>query len=73
MTVLLITHHINLAARFADRFLLLANGKVAAEGEAPRVFQEEVLERVYRWPVAVGIDPISGTPQVTPLQEPSAS
>ena len=57
MTVLLITHHINLAARFADRFLLLSEGKVAAEGEAEDVFKEEILESVYRWPVAVGDGP----------------
>jgi iron complex transport system ATP-binding protein len=73
MTVLLITHHINLAARFADRFLLLSDGKVAAEGDAQEVFQEEVLERVYRWPVSVRVDPVSGAPRVTPLQESPAS
>lgn len=73
MTVLLITHNINLAARFADRFLLLDGGRVAAEGTAKAVFQEEILERVYRWPVAVEPDPVSGMPRVTPLQESSAS
>ncbi len=73
MTVLLITHHINLAARFADRFLLLSEGRVAAEGGASDVFKEEILKRVYRWPVAVGTDPISGAPRVTPLQESTAS
>jgi len=73
MTVLLITHHINLAARFADRFLLLSDGKVAAEGTRDEVFQADVLESVYRWPVAVGIDPETGAPQVTPRQGPDAS
>jgi len=73
MTVLLITHHINLAARFADRFLLLSEGRVAAEGNAEEVFREEILESVYRWPVAVGRDPLSGAPRVTPRQEPPAS
>ncbi len=73
MTVLLITHHINLAARFADRFLLLSGGRVAAEGGAGDVFKEEILESVYRWPVAVRADPLSGAPQVTPLQESTAS
>lgn len=68
MTVLLITHHINLAARFADRFLLLSGGRVAAEGGAGDVFREDILEKVYRWPVAVGSDPRWGAPQVTPLQ-----
>ena len=73
MTVLLITHHLNLAARFADRFLLLSGGRVAAEGEPGEVFREEILERVYRWPVAVAMDPVSGAPRVTPLQDPAAS
>jgi iron complex transport system ATP-binding protein len=73
MTVLLITHHLNLAARFADRFLLLSGGRVAAEGGASDVFKEEILERVYRWPVAVRTDPLSGAPRVTPLQESTAS
>jgi len=73
MTVLLITHHINLAARFSDRFLLLSEGRVAAEGCAREVFREEILAKVYRWPVAVREDPVSGAPQVTPLQSPPAS
>ena len=73
MTVLLITHHLNLAARFADRFLLLSRGKLAAEGEAQEVFTEETLSSVYDWPVSVGSDPETGSPQVTPLQDPRAS
>ena len=68
MTVLLITHHINLAARFADRILLLHEGRVAAEGETNEVFQEKILERVYGWPLAVRENPLIGAPQVTPLE-----
>jgi iron complex transport system ATP-binding protein len=67
MTVLLITHHINLAARFADRLLLLNEGKVQAEGAVGDVFREEILEAVYRWPLAVRQDAVTGAPQVTPL------
>jgi iron complex transport system ATP-binding protein len=73
MTVLLITHHINLAARFSDRFLLLSGGRVAAEGGTREVFRQDILAGVYRWPVAVREDPVSGAPQVTPLQGPPAS
>lgn len=67
MTVLLITHHLNLAARFADRFLLLDRGEVAAEGRAEEVFREDVLQGVYGWPLAVATDPATGAPRVTPL------
>ena len=73
MTVLLITHHLNLAARFADRLLLLSRGRVAAEGAVQEVLREEILGQVYRWPVAVRKDPVSGAPLVTPLQGDFAS
>ncbi|GMR12501.1 MAG: heme ABC transporter ATP-binding protein [Gemmatimonadota bacterium] len=67
LTVLLITHHLNLAARFADRMLLLSEGSVAAQGSPEEVLREGVLGEVYGWPVAVRPDPVSGAPSVTPL------
>lgn len=67
ITVLLITHHLNTASRFADRLLLLDGGRVAAEGAPGEVLREEVLRDVYRWPVAVRTDPVSGTLRVDPL------
>jgi iron complex transport system ATP-binding protein len=66
-TVLLITHHLDLAARFADRMMLLDSGRVAAEGTPDEVMRKEVLSAVYRWPVAVERDPVTGAPRVTPL------
>jgi iron complex transport system ATP-binding protein len=66
MSVLLITHHLDLAARFADRILLLSRGRVAAEGPAPDVFRKEILEEVYEWPVEVRMDPGTGAPRVIP-------
>ena len=73
MTVFLITHHLDLAARFADRLLLLDRGRVAAEGEPREVLQEETLQRVYEWPISVGDDPATGLPRVTPLSTVSGS
>jgi iron complex transport system ATP-binding protein len=69
MTVLLITHHLDLAGRFADRLLLLDQGTVAAEGEPGEVLRQEVLSRVYQWPVAVEPDPVTGSPRITPLSD----
>jgi iron complex transport system ATP-binding protein len=66
LTVLLITHHLDLAARFADRILLLGCGKVAAEGTPADVFREATLEGVYGWPVEVRIDEVTGVPRVIP-------
>lgn len=65
-TVILVTHHLDLAARYADRILLLDCGHVAAEGTPDEVYREEVLERVYRWPVQVLRDAADGAPRVVP-------
>jgi iron complex transport system ATP-binding protein len=67
LTVVLITHHIALAARFSDRLLLLEKGHAAAEGEPAAVLDEGILGRVYGWRVTVRTDPATGFPTVTPL------
>lgn len=66
MTVFLITHHLDLTARFADRVLLLDRGRVAAEGAPREVLQEHTLQQVYQWPVSVDDDPDTGILRVTP-------
>jgi iron complex transport system ATP-binding protein len=64
---LVITHHINLAARFADHMVLLDRGRIAAEGAPVEVLRREVLDRVFQWPVAV-TRWADGSPQVVPLR-----
>ncbi|HEX2080011.1 MAG TPA: ABC transporter ATP-binding protein [Longimicrobium sp.] len=70
-TVLLVTHNLNLAARYADRLVLLDRGRVAAEGTPAQVLTRETVERVYGWPVEIvrhpGPGPDAGAPQVVPL------
>jgi iron complex transport system ATP-binding protein len=70
-TVLLVTHNLNLAARYADRLVLLDRGRVAAEGTPAEVLTRSTVERVYGWPVEVvphgGPGPDAGAPQVVPL------
>jgi len=64
---LVITHHINLAARYADRILLLSAGRVAGEGPPAAVLQEHTLRAVFDWPLAVTTWR-DGSPQVVPLR-----
>jgi iron complex transport system ATP-binding protein len=70
-TVVIVTHNINLAARYAERLLLLDAGKPMAEGTPAEVLTRETVERIYRWPVNVqahaGPGPDTGAPQVVPL------
>jgi iron complex transport system ATP-binding protein len=64
---LVITHHLNLAARFADRIILLDRGLVVAEGTPATVMNRDTLSRVFEWPVAVTTW-LDGSPQVVPLR-----
>jgi iron complex transport system ATP-binding protein len=64
---LVITHHLNLAARFADRIILLDRGAVVAGGAPVEVLNRETLSRVFEWPVAVTTW-CDGSPQVVPLR-----
>ena len=68
ITVLLVTHSLDLAAQFSDRMLLLAAGRVAAEGSVDAVLREDVLSDVYGWPISVDRDPANGTARVVPLR-----
>ncbi len=47
MSVVVVTHDLNLAARYCDRLLLLDRGRPAASGAEKDVLAMDVLERVY--------------------------
>jgi len=69
--VLLVSHQLNLVARFADHIVLLHRGEVAARGAPDDVMRGPVLERVYKWPLVVTRDPAVGAPALVPLRAPS--
>lgn len=70
-TVVLVTHNLNLAARYADQLLLLDQGRVSGDGDPETVLERERLEAVYGWPLLVSRHPgpgrDAGATQVTPL------
>jgi iron complex transport system ATP-binding protein len=68
MAVLLVSHQLNLVARFADQMVLLHQGRVAASGAPTAVMQGPILERVYHWPLVVTRDPAVGAPALVPLR-----
>jgi ABC-type cobalamin/Fe3+-siderophores transport system ATPase subunit len=65
--VLMITHDLNLAARFADSLLLLADGRPVASGPPAAVLTQATVEAVFSWPVAM--QTIDGRPQMIPLRQ----
>ena len=70
MAVLLVSHQLNLVARFADSMVLLDHGRVAAAGSPSEVMRASVLESVYDWPLVITRDPAVGAPALLPLRKP---
>jgi iron complex transport system ATP-binding protein len=62
--VLLVSHQLNLVARFASRIILLDAGRVVAAGTAADIMTPEILERVYHWPIEVKTE--AGIPTLIP-------
>jgi ABC-type cobalamin/Fe3+-siderophores transport system ATPase subunit len=66
--VLVVSHQLNLVARFASVVALLDRGTLVAQGTPADVMRGEILERVYRWPLVVSHDPAVGSPALIPLR-----
>ena len=66
--VLLVSHQLNLVARFATSMVLLHHGAVVATGTPDVVMRGELLERVYDWPLVVTRDPAVNAPMLVPLR-----
>jgi iron complex transport system ATP-binding protein len=61
-------HDLSLAARFADRIVVLAHGGVAASGSPDEVITEEMLRQCFRIRARVVRDGENGTITVVPIE-----
>ena len=65
MTVILVSHDLNLASQYCDRVLLFKDGEIVKIGHPQEVICREHLESVYGCHVIVDSHPQSGMPRVT--------
>ena len=73
VTVLIVSHDLNLAAEFCSRLFLVDHGVLAADGTPHEVLTEEQLRRVYHCDVRVQINPANGAVLVLPAPKPPAT
>ena len=66
ITGVLVTHNLNVAARYVDRLVVMHEGRARAVGEPNQVLTREVLESVFGWPVAM--TQWNGIAQFVPLK-----
>jgi len=64
--VIAVLHDLNLAARYADRVALMAEGRLAALAPTREVLRSELLSQAYQHPVVVVPHPLLDCPLVLP-------
>jgi len=65
ITVVMVSHDLNLAALYADRLLLMKEGGVVSLGKPAEVLTFETLEQTYGCVLLVDNNPVKAVPRIT--------
>ncbi|MEJ2689839.1 MAG: ABC transporter ATP-binding protein, partial [Deltaproteobacteria bacterium] len=68
-TVIMVSHDLNLAAMYADRLLLLKDGKIVVIGSPGEVITPEGVKESYGCELLIDKNPLGGVPRVVPIPE----
>ncbi|MFJ4827025.1 ABC transporter ATP-binding protein [Streptomyces bacillaris] len=66
-TIVMVLHDLNLAARYADHLIALADGRLHSFGTPAEVLTEETVRAVFGLESRVIEDPVSGRPLMLPI------
>ncbi|MFC0314709.1 ABC transporter ATP-binding protein [Gordonia phosphorivorans] len=66
-TVVMVLHDLNLAARYSDVIVVMADGAVIAQGAPSEILTPELLREAFGLTALVVDDPVSGGPMVVPV------
>lgn len=69
ITIVMVSHDLNLASSYADRLLLLKDGEVETVGTPRQVLTGERLSQSYGCTLLVDENPLLGTPRVSLVSE----
>ncbi|WP_447919686.1 ABC transporter ATP-binding protein [Achromobacter aegrifaciens] len=65
-TLVVVLHDLNLALRYAERIVMMRDGRIAAHGDAHSVVTEDMMREVFDLDCRVMPDPETGSPMVVP-------
>ncbi len=70
-TIIAVSHDINLASFYAERLILLKDGRVRYDGDINSVLKEEIIEEIFEIENKVVMDPFEKIPQliIKPLRK----
>ncbi len=66
LTIILVLHDLNQAARYAHRMVVLNEGQIVADGPPTAVLTADLLAQVFNVQAHILQDPVSGTPVCLP-------
>jgi iron complex transport system ATP-binding protein len=66
-TVVMVLHELNLAARYADRLVVMHRGRIVAEGPPDEVLTERIVGEAFGLTARVVSDPVAGSPLIVPI------
>ncbi len=69
ITIVMVSHDINLAAMYSDHMVLLAGGRVVRNGPPARVLDPSMLEQVFGCPFLVDLNPLGNVPRIFPIPD----
>lgn len=67
ITVAIVLHDLNLAARYADHLVAMKGGAIVAQGAPGKVLTADLVQEVFGLESVVVADPVVGTPMVVPI------
>ncbi|WP_193103212.1 ABC transporter ATP-binding protein [Brachybacterium sp. FME24] len=67
ITVVMVLHDLNLAARYCDQLVMIADGTVHASGTPAEVLTEDSVHEVFGLTNRIITDPVSGLPLMLPI------
>ena len=67
ITIVMVLHDLNMAARYSDRLVAMAQGRVHAHGTPEDVLSEATIRQVFGLRCRVIPDPVSGKPMMLPI------
>ena len=69
VTIIMVSHDVNLAAMYGDILLLLKDGKIVSLGPPGEVITFEMMEEAYGCTLLVDESPLGKVPRVTPVPQ----
>ena len=67
ITIVMVSHDINLAAIYSDEMVLIAGGRVAKKGVASHVLDAVALEEIFGCPFLIDTNPLGNVPRIFPI------